>query len=70
MIDKIIIKNDSEAQIIYTNRTPVTLRADTGNICSFVSWFLSNSPLTLETYTVAEKSQQGDTCPCIILEAA
>jgi len=70
MIDKIIIKNSNEAQIIYTNRAPVTLRTDGQNIVSFVSWFLSSSTLTLETYLVAEKSQMEETCPCIILEAA
>lgn len=60
MVDKVVRLNDSEAIIIYTNRTPVRL-TETGNIDKLMQWFLDDKiVIRYDEYTQAT-NMRGDT---------
>lgn len=43
MIDKVVILNDCEMHIVYTNRSPVRIYNSCGDIVSTYLWLFSNT---------------------------
>lgn len=61
MLDKVMIKNDNEVVLIFTDRSPVSIYHSEGFAYEMYLWMMNDSKLTLREFIIASRNE--DTSP-------